>query len=103
MRIYGLKTCDTCRKAAKALQAEVTDIRSKPLTDTQLAAFFAEFGEALINRRSTTWRGLSETERAAPPENLLRQHPTLMKRPVIEDDAGALYLGWGDDVKARLL
>lgn len=100
--IYGLKTCDTCRKAAKALpDASFRDIRADPLDDTERAEFLAQFGEALINRSSTTWRGLSEDERALAPEDLLRAHPTLMKRPVIR--AGStLYLGWKPDVQAAL-
>jgi arsenate reductase len=32
---------------------------------------------------------------------LLADHPTLMKRPLIED-GDTLYLGWGDDVRAEL-
>lgn len=103
MRIYGIKACDTCRAAAKALDVPLRDIRADPLSSEQIARFLGAFGEALVNRRSTTWRGLSEAERAAPPEDLLVRHPTLMKRPVIEDDQGALYLGWGAEVKARLL
>ena len=61
------------------------------------------FGEAFVNRRSTTWRGLSETERAGDPVALVSAHPTLMKRPVIEDDDGRLHLGWGKDVQNSLL
>ncbi|WP_425092079.1 arsenate reductase family protein [Tropicimonas sp. S265A] len=103
MRIYGLKTCDTCRKAAKGLNAAMQDIRAEPLNPDQIDQFLAAFGEALVNRRSTTWRGLTEAEREMPPKQLLERHPTVMKRPVIEDATGALYLGWGSDVKARLL
>ncbi|NIY80171.1 arsenate reductase [Celeribacter sp. HF31] len=100
--IYGIKTCDTCRKAVKALGVELTDIRTESLSKEQLERFYAQFGEALVNTRSTTWRGLSEEERARPPLDLLADHPTLMKRPVIEKD-GELYLGWGKDVQAALL
>ncbi|PTQ72677.1 arsenate reductase family protein [Celeribacter persicus] len=100
--IYGIKTCDTCRKAVKALGVELTDIRETPLTRAQLERFHAAFGEVLVNTRSTTWRGLSEEERARDSLDLLMDHPTLMKRPVIEHD-GVLYLGWGKDVQAVLL
>lgn len=100
--IYGIKTCDTCRKAVKALGTELTDIRETPLSRAQLERFHGVFGEALVNTRSTTWRGLSEAERARDPLDLLIAHPTLMKRPVIERD-GTLYLGWGKDVQAALL
>ncbi len=99
MRIYGIKACDTCRKAAKALGVELHDIRAEPLTGAQVATFEAAFGEALMNRRSTTWRGLSEADQALPTVELIAKHPTVMKRPVIEAD-GALTLGWTKDVQA---
>ena len=95
MQIYGLKNCDTCRKAIKALpNAEFLDVRSDGVPEQMLKAAHLAFGEALVNTRSTTWRGLSETERKAPPLDLLQSHPNLMKRPLIRDDAGALHLGW---------
>jgi len=102
MRIYGLKTCDTCRAAMRALEgAEFVDVRAEPLDAAVLARFLDAFGAALVNRRSTTWRGLSEAEREAAPEVLLAAHPALMKRPVIEDGS-ALYLGWDAEVRAAL-
>lgn len=106
MKLYGIKACDTCRKAIKALEAaghDVTfiDVRNDPLTAADLTRFLVAFGDALVNTRSTTWRGMSEVERAADPIDQLSAHPTLMKRPVIEADA--LHLGWGKDVQAGLL
>lgn len=102
MRLFGLKNCDTCRKALKALQsAELVDVRADGVPDVIMAQAFEQFGDALVNNRSTTWRQLSEEERNTAPLSLLAQHPTLMKRPLIEAD-GTLYLGWGKDVKAAL-
>ena len=99
MKLYGIKTCDTCRKALKALpEAEFVDVRATPLERADLERFLEAFGGALVNTRSTTWRGLSEEERAADPLDQLTAHPTLMKRPVI--DNGTLHLGWGKDVQA---
>ena len=104
MKIYGLKNCDTCRKAAKALAAaELVDIRIAPLDSALRDAACAQFGAAVVNTRSTTWRGLDEAERARPALDLLTDHPALMKRPLIIDDQGALHLGWGKDVQAALL
>ena len=104
MLFYGLKTCDTCRKALQSLGDGVTviDVRADGVPPDRLAQFHEAFGDKLVNRASTTWRGLSEAERAEDALALLAKHPTLMKRPVIDVD-GTLYLGWGKDVQAALL
>lgn len=107
MRFFGLKTCDTCRKALAALRAaghapEVVDVRADGLSSGDLAAIVAAFDDRAVNRASTTWRGLSADEKAQAPAALLAAHPTLMKRPVIED-AGRWHIGWGKDVQAALL
>ncbi|MEL6463965.1 MAG: ArsC/Spx/MgsR family protein [Pseudomonadota bacterium] len=102
MEIYGLKTCDTCRKAIKALpQAQFVDVRANGVPNDVMAAALAAFGDALVNTRSTTWRGLSTVERQRTPEDLLAAHPTLMKRPLIADGS-SLHLGWTKDVQAAL-
>ena len=112
MRFYGLKNCDTCKKAQKALLAagatfEVIDVRADGVPEAQLVEWVATVGtDALVNRRSTTWRGLSDAEKTAADgpgaAALLAEHPTLMKRPVIV--AGdAVHVGWSKDVQAALL
>lgn len=104
LTLYGLKNCDTCRKALKALQSAghtvtYVDVRADGVGTDKLAEFHTAFGDALTNTRSTTWRGLSEAERQTPALDLLASHPTLMKRPVIEG-ASAPTLGWGKDIPA---
>ncbi len=102
MRLYGLKTCDTCRKALKSLQqAEFVDVRAQGVPAQVLADAFERFGEALLNTRSTTWRSLDESERNHPVLDLLKAHPALMKRPLIESE-GQLYLGWTADTRQGL-
>jgi arsenate reductase len=102
MKLYGLKNCDTCRKALKALpDAQLVDVRADGISLELLQAAEAQFGAALLNTRSTTWRGLDESERARPELDLLQDHPTLMKRPLIETN-GALHLGWTKEVQAAL-
>ena len=94
MTLYGLKNCDTCRKALRALpEAQLHDLRDTPLPDDLLEKAIELFGEVLINRRSTTWRGLSDHERSNPIRDLLRAYPALMKRPLIIAD-GEIWLGW---------
>ena len=107
MILYGLTSCDTCREARRALEAAghdvgFVDVRKTALDRATRAQFFDAFGMSLLNKRSATWRSLSEAERGTAPDALLALYPTLMKRPVIENGR-ALYLGWGEDVKTALL
>ena len=104
MRFFGLKSCDTCRKALKSLagrEVEVIDVRADGVQAADLDAMLNAFGPAAINTRSTTWRGLTEAERDQDAKALLDAHPTLLKRPVIEAD-GAWYQGWTPATRAAL-
>jgi len=108
MKIYHLKTCDTCRKAIKALKAagftpELQDVRADGLDRATLEEMEAALSfERLVNKKSTTWRGLdAETKAGLNREtaiSLLIENPTLMKRPVIIND-GAYTVGWTKDVQ----
>ena len=107
MRFFGLKSCDTCRKAIKALKEaghdpQVIDVRADGVSEVDLNVIMAQFGDKAINRASTTWRGLSDTEKQADIADLLAAHPTLMKRPVIETD-GTWTIGWAKPVQAQHL
>ena len=104
--LYGLKNCDTCRKAqkvikSKGLQFQFVDVRETPLSRETLERIVATFNEDVINRRSTTWRALSDEDRTKNALNLLEAYPTLMKRPVIDAD-GLLHLGWTPKVQDAL-
>ncbi len=111
LTIYHLKTCDTCRKAIKALQGAghelaLIDVRADGVPAAELARIEKAVGwEKLLNTRSTSWRGLSDADKAdmdaVKALVLMGQHPTLIKRPVI--DRGALItVGWTKDVQAEL-
>jgi arsenate reductase (glutaredoxin) len=104
LTIYGIATCDTCKKAQKAAQAAgfdvaFHDVRATPLSDAEIAEFIAEFGTKIINTQSTTYRGLSDWMKASEADHQLREHPTLMKRPVIR--SSVLTLGWDDETLSR--
>lgn len=102
MLLYGLKNCDTCRKALKALpEARFVDVRSDGVPDVVRARAYDTFGAGLVNTRSTTWRGLDADTRKQNPLTLLSAHPTLMKRPLIEV-GGALFLGWNATVESQV-
>ncbi len=91
--IYGIKNCDTVRKARKWLEAHAVDytfhdVRSDGLDKKDLSAWVKSVGwEALLNRRGTTWRQLPDEDKAAINEanaiQLMLAQPTLIKRPVL--------------------
>lgn len=89
--IYGIKTCDTCRKALKWLESagvEATfhDLRADGVPGA-LDDWLDRLGaDQLVNRRSTTWRQLDDNQRQraeSEPAALLREQPTLIRRPVL--------------------
>lgn len=102
MIIYGLKNCDTCRKAIKALpNAAFRDVRADGVPQDVLEAALSAFPDALLNTRSTTWRGLSEAEREQSALALITAYPALMKRPLITID-DKIFLGWNNAVQAEI-
>lgn len=111
--LYGIKSCDTCRKARKALDAQGTpyryhDLREDGLEGERLDRFVERAGlETLLNTRSTTWRGLDDADRqaaktdAAQARALLLAQPTLLKRPLL-DTGERLLVGFKADDYAAL-
>lgn len=95
---YGLKNCDTCRKALKWAKAEghphqFVDIRAEAPEADKIRQWVNTVGwEKLLNQRSTTWRGLSDEEKSNLNEGkaiaLMAANPTLIKRPVSETSKG---------------
>jgi len=97
--IYGIPNCDKCRKARKWFDAagvdyDFHDVRADGVSRALVNGWLARVGAStLVNTRSTTWRGLPESERRQLDKNtasLLLQHPTLLKRPVIDDGTNVL-------------
>jgi Spx/MgsR family transcriptional regulator len=109
--VYGLKSCDTCRKALAWLKGEKIahrfhDLRADGISRAEIARFAKTAGwEKLLNKASTTWRGLAEAEKEGVTEAraiaLMAAHPALIKRPVFE--AGTkIVVGFRDAEKAAL-
>ena len=100
IKVYGIKNCDTIKKALKWLADnqiahQLHDYRVDGLDTVWLEQAEQAFGwEALVNKRSTTWRNLDQ----AVKENFARttalkvltEQPTLIKRPIILQDGKAL-------------
>jgi len=106
MILYGISTCDTCKRALKTLAAagkEVTfhDVRAQPLTGAEIDAIIHEFGSRAVNTQSTTYRAFNDFLKASEPEAQIAAQPTVMKRPIIRD-GGRWYLGWDSATEAAL-
>ncbi|MGS0674291.1 ArsC family reductase [Shewanella sp. 0m-4] len=93
LTLFGIKNCDTVRKARKWLEAnqlEVAfhDFREDGLSTEQIEQWVSAIGwEALFNKRSTSYRNLTDTEKNDINEKkavaLMALYPTLIKRPVL--------------------
>ncbi|KPK39437.1 MAG: ArsC family transcriptional regulator [Gammaproteobacteria bacterium SG8_47] len=92
--LYGIKNCDKIKAARRwldqhAIEYRFHDYRDDGLDTRQVERWLGALGaEALVNRRSTTWRSLSAADQArltgGSAAKLLCQHPTLVKRPLLE-------------------
>jgi len=104
-KIYGIKNCDTVRKAVKWLEAneipfEFVDFKKTAPDQPLLKSWIADVGlDKLFNKRSTTWKKLPEQERSEADEAAMvawmQEYPTLIKRPVLEYQ-GSVHLGFKD-------
>lgn len=111
IKVNGLKACDTCKKALTWLDAEglehaFRDVRADAVTLSEVKRWGKVVGwDRLVNKASTTWRGLSDAEKevAAGPgvAQLLVDNPTLIKRPVFELGDSVL-IGFKADQQAAL-
>lgn len=110
--LYGIKNCDTCKKARKwlaqnGIEHRFHDFRIDGLTEAQLKDFVQRLGwEKLLNKSSTSWRQLSSEQQADLNEakviQLMLATPTLIKRPVL-DTGKALLIGFKPEIYADKL
>lgn len=101
--LYGIKNCDTCKKARAWLQKQGIDFhyhdhRVDGLDPKQLADWADVLGwENLLNKSSTSWRNLDPTLRQTINKTsalkAMLEYPTLIKRPLI-DLEGRLAVGF---------
>jgi len=110
--VFGLKNCDTCRTARTYLnerdfQHDFRDVRDDGFADADLDAWLAAAGwEKLLNKSSKTWRELPDDAKADLDADkaraLLKDNPTLIKRPVIDAGRGVITVGWDKDARDAL-
>ena len=101
--VYGIKNCDTVKKARAWLDAhridyEFHDFKTAGVEREKLAHWCAELGwETVLNRAGTTFRKLPDADRtdlnADKAIALMIAQPSMIKRPVLEGD-GVLLVGF---------
>lgn len=101
MKIYGIKNCNTVKKALQwlddnGLAYEFHDLKKMGIHEERLAAWEKVYAwEELLNKRGTTWRMLPDAEKdavvdQASANRLMIEKTSIIKRPVIE--AGEVLL-----------
>ena len=112
--LYGISNCDTVRKVRRFLEQsdvayDFVDVRESTPDDAQLLSWLEAFDEELVNKRSTTYREHKEVILDAIAQDdkavitVLREYPTLIKRPVIEIGGRPELLGWQEDKLSALI
>lgn len=107
MIVYGIKNCDTVKKAINWLKAnnkafEFHDYKKEGITAEKLQNWCSQVGwENLLNRRGTTWRKLDEEIRNAVTDetqavNVMLTNTSIIKRPVIEKEGKVLVVGFDE-------
>jgi len=109
--LYGISNCDQVRRARRWLDQSglpylFHDFKRDGLAKSDLERWLrAADWESLLNRQSTTWRGLKEAQRPLTrlsAVNAMLLHPTLIKRPVLERGP-TLLIGFSEAAYARLV
>jgi arsenate reductase (glutaredoxin) len=106
--IYGIKNCDTMKKARAWLDEhgvayEFHDYKTAGIESEQLERWSKKVGwETLLNRAGTTFKKLPDKDKAAVTENkaiaLMLAQPSMIKRPVLDLGGGKLVVGFKPEV-----
>jgi arsenate reductase len=109
--IYGIKACDTMKKARTWLDQhsvayDFHDYKAAGVTAETLRGWAGKVGwEALLNRSGTTFRKLSDADKADLTEakaiDLMAAQPSMIKRPVLEVDEDLLVGFKPDQYEAK--
>ena len=108
LTIYGIKNCDTVKKAlkflsSKSLPHEFIDFRENLISEDLYKIMEQGVGlEVLINKRSSTYRSLTDDEKQNIGYELVSKYPSLIKRPVLIQN-GDVMVGFSEKQYSKLL
>ena len=102
-RLYGIKNCDTMKKAwtwldQHSVAYDFHDYKKVGIDRPTLEGWVRQLGwEVLLNRAGTTFKKLPEADRqnldASKAIDMMLAQPSMIKRPVLEA-GGKLYVGF---------
>ena len=108
--LYGIKNCDTMKKARSWLDGRGVayrfhDYKTEGISEEKLKHWCNELGwETVLNRAGTTFRKLPDADKDGLNERkaiaLMLAQPSMIKRPVLEFEGGKLLIGFKPDVYA---
>jgi arsenate reductase (glutaredoxin) len=108
LTIYGIKNCDTMKKARAWLDKhgvayEFHDYKTAGITREQLESWSKKVGwETLLNQAGTTFKKLSDKDKsgldAKKAITLMLAQPSMIKRPVLDFGAGKLLVGFKPEI-----
>jgi Spx/MgsR family transcriptional regulator len=113
IHLYGIPNCDTVKKARLWLDAQgreytFHDYKKEGANPERIAGWIAAAGlDVVVNRKGTTFRALSDEDKAraadaASAPALLATNPSVIKRPIVEH-ANGLLVGFKPDEWAAAL
>lgn len=113
LEIYGIKNCDTMKKALSYLQDNhfdfiFHDYKKITLSDELLEEWYSKVGDDLLNKRGTTWRKLSDEDKEKAVASkahlltLLKEHTSMIKRPLLINN-NEILLGFSEESYATFL
>lgn len=97
LKVYGIPNCDTVKKATvwlknKGIAYEFHDYKKLGISEAKLEEWLTQVShETLINRKGTTFKGLSDEEKNGITSNasaiaLMLEKTSVIKRPIVESD-----------------
>lgn len=109
--LYGIPNCDTVKRARawldeQGLPYQFHDYKKQGVPADRLPGWMAALGwDKVLNRAGTTWRKLDDATKAAVTDAasataLMREQPSVIKRPIVEWDDGRLSLGFSPELFA---
>ena len=106
--VYGIKNCDTMKKArawldGRSVAYRFHDYKTDGIAEDKLERWCDELGwEALLNRAGTTFRKLPDADKEGLNERkalaLMLAQPSMIKRPVFEFDGGKVLAGFKPEI-----